>query len=199
MSGNTPGNRNGCSTSPHRGRGRMTTAHDASGSATPVRRPPVRCSTMVRSGVAHTFNVFVRTIGTWWPAQPFSAGGERVRDVTIERFVGGRIYETWDDGSCVEWGQVLTWQPPTRFAMTWNGTPRVTEVELTFNQLGQNLTRVTVEHRGWERLTDEQLSEDCALPGGYNSGAYASGWKRILAALAHAAAMNLEERRANGN
>ena len=29
-----------------------------------------------------------------------------------------------------------------------------------------------MDHRGWEALTDEQLAEDCALPGGYTSGAY---------------------------
>jgi hypothetical protein len=40
---------------------------------------------------------------------------------------------------------------------------------------------VTVEHCGWEALTDEQLSKDCALPGGYASGAYSFGWERILA------------------
>ncbi len=30
------------------------------------------------------------------------------------------------------------------------------------------LTRVAVEHRGWERLTAEELARDCALPGGYD-------------------------------
>jgi len=50
--------------------------------------------------------------------------------------------------------------------MTWTGTPAPTEAEFTFAALGPALTRVTVEHRGWETLTDEQLAEDCALPGG---------------------------------
>jgi hypothetical protein len=53
--------------------------------------------------------------------------------------------------------------------------------------LGPELTRVAVEHRGWDNLTDEQLGEDCALPGGYRSGAYATGWARILACLVTAA------------
>jgi hypothetical protein len=41
-----------------------------------------------------------------------------------------------------------------------------------------------VEHRGWEALTDEQLAEDCALPGGYASGAYLTGWERVLHSFA---------------
>ena len=38
---------------------------------TAVRRPPVRQSITVRSDPGHTFEVFVRTIGAWWPAIPF--------------------------------------------------------------------------------------------------------------------------------
>ncbi len=68
--------------------------------------------------------------------------------------------------------------------MTWTFTPAPTEVEFTFAVLGPALTRVTVEHRGWEALTDQQLAEDCALPGGYRSGAYSAGWARILECLA---------------
>ena len=52
--------------------------------------------------------------------------------------------------------------------------------EFSFAALGPALTRVTVEHRGWEAMTDEQLAQDCALPGGYSSGAYSAGWTRIL-------------------
>ena len=85
-------------------------------------------------------------------------GRDRVRDVTFERRQGGRVYETWQDGTEVEWGRVLTWTPPERFVMTWNMTSVATEVELTFAELGLQLTRVAVEHRGWERLTGEELA-----------------------------------------
>jgi uncharacterized protein YndB with AHSA1/START domain len=157
------------------------------GTVTALRRPSVRQSVLVRSDRQHTFDTFVATIGTWWPVNPFSAGKDRVRDVTFERRPGGRIYETWEDGTQVDWGEVLAWEPPARFVMTWNMTSVVTQVELTFAELGPALTRVTVEHRGWERLTEEQLAEDCALPGGYTGGAYREGWARILGLLASAA------------
>ena len=155
---------------------------------TTLRRPPVRQSTLVRSDIGHTFDVFVRAIGSWWPADPFSAGRHRVRDIAIEPGEGGRVYETWDDGTEVDWGTLLAWQPPERFTMTWACTPAATEVEFTFAALGPALTRVTVEHRGWEALTEDQLAADCALPGGYSSGAYSRGWETILGCLAGAVA-----------
>jgi uncharacterized protein YndB with AHSA1/START domain len=156
------------------------------GTVTTLRRPPVRQSTVVRSDVRHTFDVFVRTIGTWWPVDPFSAGKDLIRDIVIEQRTGGRVYEAWADGTEVDWGELLAWEPPARFVMTWNLTPVPTEVELSFVALGPALTRVTVEHRGWEALTDEQLAENCALPGGYAGGSYSAGWTQILSRLAAA-------------
>ena len=97
--------------------------------------PPGRQSTLVRSDVRHTFDTFVRTIGVWWPVSPFSAGQDRVRDVTIDQHPGGRVYETWDDGTEVDWGELLAWEPPARFVMTWAMTPVPTEVELSFAAL----------------------------------------------------------------
>jgi hypothetical protein len=155
---------------------------------TALRRPPVRQSSVVRASTQRTFDTFVTTIGAWWPIQPFSAGKDRVRDITIEQRPGGRVYETWDDGTEVDWGTLTAWEPCRRFVMTWTGTPAPTEVEFTFAALGPALTRVSVEHRGWEALTDEQLAEDCALPGGYCSGAYSAGWATILERFASAMA-----------
>lgn len=159
-----------------------------------MHRRPVRQSTLVRSDAAHTFEVFVATIGVWWPVRPFSAGGDRVRDVTVEPRQTGRVYETWDDGTTVDWGRLLVWEPPHRFVMTWSSTPAPTEVELTFTVLGPALTRVAVEHRGWEALSDAQLTEDCAMPGGYASGAYSQGWTHILGCLATAVETALSTR-----
>ncbi len=73
---------------------------------------------MVRRDARHTFDAFVATMGAWWPVQPFSAGKDRVRDVVVERRHGGRVYETWDDGTEVDWGTLTAWEPPARFVMT---------------------------------------------------------------------------------
>jgi hypothetical protein len=162
----------------------MTSIDDTAGTLLPLRRPPVRESTLVRSDIDHTFDVFVRTIHLWWPLQPMSFGRERVRDVTFETRVGGRVYETWDDGTTVDWGELSVWEPPERFVMSWLNTPAPTEVEFTFRAEGPALTRVEVEHRGWEALTAAQRGEDCAEPGGYTSGAYTRGWSMILERMA---------------
>ena len=165
----------------------MTAPAEPAATAAPLRTPPVRHATTVRSDLEHTFHTFVATIGAWWPVTPFSRGGDRVRDVTIERHEGGRVYETWDDGTESDWGRILAWDPPHRFVMTWEYTPVPTEVELSFRALGPALTRVSVEHRGWEALTPEQLAEDCAMPGGYSTGSYSIGWVTILGRFADAA------------
>lgn len=164
-----------------------TTPRAEAGTVTPLRRPPIRQSTMVRSSREHTFDVFVSTIGQWWPLQPYSAGKERVRTVHVEPRVEGRVYEQWDDGTECDWGRLLAWEPPARLVMTWDMTPAPTEVELTFTVLGPALTRVAVEHRGWEALSDAQLGEDCARPGGYAGGAFVRGWEEILGRLTAAA------------
>ena len=142
---------------------------------TDLAHPPIRQTTVVRSDVAHTFDVFVRRIGEWWPTRPHSLGQEKVVGVTVEEFVSGRVFETWADGKEVEWGRVTGWEPPARFAMTWEITPVATEVELRFRALGPALTRVELEHSGWERLSEEQYRTLTAVEGGYPSG-----WTRVL-------------------
>ena len=148
-----------------------------------IDRAPIEQSTMVRSGVEHTFGVFVREIGRWWPTQPFSQGGERVTHVVFEEAVGGRVYEVWDDGSEQTWGHVLVWEPPTRFRITWELLPEVTEVEVQFRGLSPGLTRVELVHSGWDRLTHEQIAAATQLLGGYTAG-----WQHILATFAATAA-----------
>ncbi len=151
---------------------------ERSGSVRPLQRPPIRQSVLVHSDLSHTFGTFVRTIAHWWPVAMYSSGKEKVRDVLVEEHLGGRISEIWEDGTVVIWGEILRWEPPHRFLMTWTRTPVPTEVEFTFSALGPALTRVTVEHRGWETLSEAQWDQVCPRPGGY-----IAGWEHILGAL----------------
>jgi hypothetical protein len=152
--------------------------------------PPIRRSVLVRSDRDHVFEVFVREIGQWWPTSSHSLGAAEVVAVTVERHAGGRVFETGADGTECAWGKVLVWEPPDRFAMTWestryeHGTGRVrlspegavTEVELRFLALGPALTRVELEHRGWDRLSPDLARR--------YPGSYTEGWTLILERLA---------------
>lgn len=149
---------------------------------TPMQRPPIRQSTVVRSSAAHTFDVFVHTLDQWWPLRTHSRGAEQVVGVTFEERTGGRVYETWRDGQTRTWGTLLAWEPPSRFVLTWDILePAVTEVELTFREIGPSLTRVQVEHRGWDKLTDEQVADL-----GKRRESYDVGWAMILRRFADA-------------
>lgn len=141
---------------------------------------PVEQSITVRSGVEHTFDVFVRRLDEWWPTGTHSLGLERVRRVVFEEQVGGRVYEVWDDGTEDTWGTVLVFDRPHRFRITWD-IASGTEVEVTFRALGPALTRVELEHSGWERLTVDQLAAAT------RRGSYHEGWTKILALFVDAA------------
>ncbi len=155
-----------------------------SGEVLEFARPPVRQSTTVGAARDHTFGVFVDRLAEWWPLDPFSVGGSgRVARVEIDARVGGEVVEVWHDGTTHAWGTLLSWDPPGGLTMTWNITGKPTEVELRFVALGDATTRVDVEHRGWERLSPEELVAACALPGGYAGGAFDEGWATILRGL----------------
>jgi hypothetical protein len=142
---------------------------------------------MVRSSVEHTFEVFVDKLDQWWPLRTHSQGKERVASVTVERRAGGRVYETWHDGETRTWGTLLAWDPPQRFVLTWDIiAPRVTEVELTFRELAPSLTRVEVEHRGWEKLSDTDLELI-----GEKRESYDGGWAMILRLFSEAASTHM--------
>jgi len=146
----------------------------------PFDRPPVVLSIDVATSRMRAFDVFVQDLGSWWPTHTFALAPGQVRTVTVDSTVGGSVTETRTDGTTAEWGRVLAWDPPDHFAMTWNQTGTPTEVRLSFRELSATATVVTLEHLGWERLTEAELARACALPGGYLGGAFRSGWERIL-------------------
>jgi len=98
----------------------------------------------------------------------------------------GLVYGVWEDGTTAEWGRIIDWDPPARFSMTWNATGTPTIVELEFRSVGSARTEVLLEHRGWEALSERELGEDCALPGGYLGGSFTAGWTAILSAFEQA-------------
>ena len=73
----------------------------------------------------------------------------------FEPGVGGRLVESYEDGSEFAVGEIAVWEPGRRITMSWrisNFAPgEETEVEVCF-EATSNGTEVLVVHRGWDGL-----------------------------------------------
>ena len=117
---------------------------------------PIRRSLIVRCSPDAAFRLFTEGMDSWWPLESHSIWEQEAETVVFEPGPGGRIYERKRDGTIGTWGQVTVWKPPTRFVCLWRPeswpeTP--TELEVRFEAVAEG-TRVSLEHRGWERLGD---------------------------------------------
>jgi uncharacterized protein YndB with AHSA1/START domain len=121
--------------------------------------PAVRRGITVNAPAKRAFDVFTRSMVTWWPA-PNHIGETDPAAIVIEEREGGRWYERGSDDKECDWGRVLAWEPPHRLVLAWhlNGAwefdadpSHASEVEITFTAEGPDRTRVDLEHRGFER------------------------------------------------
>jgi uncharacterized protein YndB with AHSA1/START domain len=121
---------------------------------------PIRLDFEVDCPPDHAFHVWTARIASWWPAD-HTASGEAGLRVSLEPRVGGRIYERTRDGTEHDWGHVTAWEPPSRLVYRWHlkrDRSDATEVEIRFLPVGDDRTRVEIEHRDWERLGADGLS-----------------------------------------
>lgn len=130
---------------------------------------PIRQTLIVEADQERTFLTFVRQLAAWWPIGTRALTSSEIRDVRVEEQFGGRIYEIHLDGTESDWGRVTLWKPPEAFSFTWEVTPcpESTEVGLEFQRLGPALTRVVVEHHGWERLGTALIDRYPRFAGGW--------------------------------
>ena len=127
-------------------------------------------SVTVNATLERAFKVFTEQISSWWPLATHSYGGEKATTAVFEGREGGRVYERQEDGTKADWAKVTGWEPPHRFVLEWKVTP--SEVEVRFSYESDGVTRVDLEHRGWERpgdVTDGRIGEN-----------YVLGWDRVL-------------------
>ncbi|HYD89384.1 MAG TPA: hypothetical protein VEA80_18035 [Vitreimonas sp.] len=138
---------------------------------TVVEVSPIVKSIDVRRSAREAFRVFTEEISAWWPMHTHNRGvaakGEIAVRVTVEPRVGGRIYETLQDGRDLEWGVVKAFEPGALFAMEWSlGRPQSTDVSVRFEPLDADSCRVTLTHENWERMGEEADK----LRNAYNNG-----------------------------
>jgi len=124
---------------------------------------PINLSFEVDCPVERAFAVWTGGIAQWWPAD-HTVSGESDLTVVLEGRPGGRIFERRASGIEHDWGAVTIWEPPSRLGYTWHlnrDRSDATDVEIRFVAQGDRVTRVEIEHRGWERLgTDAESWRD---------------------------------------
>ena len=126
----------------------------------PVSTDRIQATTVVALDPVVAFEVFTDEIDAWWRRGPrFRWLTEAEGTLRFEGGEGGRLVEIRDDatGEGFEVGRVLVWKPAERLvfelrARSFEPDQR-TEVEIVFEAEGEG-TRVTVEHRGWDRLPE---------------------------------------------
>jgi uncharacterized protein YndB with AHSA1/START domain len=121
--------------------------------------PPVVKAVTLRATPARAFALFADDFARWWPLAQFHASPDPV-SCTIERRVGGRVFERAADGRETAWGTVLAYDPPHRLAFSWilglsAGQEQLVDIRFMPQDRG---TRVELTHSGWEKLGDGAAS-----------------------------------------
>jgi Activator of Hsp90 ATPase homolog 1-like protein/DinB superfamily len=116
--------------------------------------PPVLAAVHVKRPPEVAFRTFTERIGDWWPLATHGCFGDKAAGLS---FVAGQLVERSVDGDTIVWGEVVRWEPPARFAVTWHpgradGVHTLVEVEFRPDEDG---TRVELAHAGWEIYGDE--------------------------------------------
>ena len=122
-----------------------------------------RVSVRVGVGCEAAFDAFTTDLAAWWRPHPLFATSPRAPGVLalVKPGPDGRLVETLADGRSFEVGRVLAWEPPKRLLLGWRpvtlAPDQATEIEVRFEAVGDQ-TRVSVSHRGWERVPEGHVA-----------------------------------------
>jgi len=142
---------------------------------------PLRITLDLSCSPRHAFELWTTRTSMWWPPSHTVSGRADVT-IVIEPRVGGRIYERTPNGDEHDWGQVTDWDPPTRITYLWHlrqDRADASEVDITFTPAHTTGTRMTIEHRGWDRL---------GARGAHQHELNRRGWDTLLPHFRNAAA-----------
>lgn len=79
--------------------------------ATPAQIAEVIVEVEIEASPEKVWHELTEGIGAWWPAEFYAGGEEGKRSYHLEATPGGRMYEAWDGGGGLLWGQVATIDP----------------------------------------------------------------------------------------
>jgi uncharacterized protein YciI/uncharacterized protein YndB with AHSA1/START domain len=121
----------------------------------------VKKQIVVETSQHRAFRAFTDGIDRWWPRE-HHIGASPLERMIVEPRAGGRWYSICKDGSEVDIGKVVAWEPPQRLVLTWQITAQwqydpafSTEIEIQFLVENPRRTRVELEHRNLERYGAE--------------------------------------------
>ncbi len=147
-------------------------------------------SVRVAADPQDAFDVFTRDIALWW--QPSPLFRFTPRDGGVLRFEpGGRFIETLPGGKVFVIGRVSVWEPGRRLVFGWRqatfAKDQDTQVEVRFEAVGNDETRITVEHRGWDSVPPRHVARHTMSDITFlrRHGEY---WQALLAEMAKRAA-----------
>jgi hypothetical protein len=142
---------------------------------------PVKKTVTVQATQEEAFRVFTEGFDTWWP-RDHHIGSSPMKKAVIEGHVGGRLYSEQVDGTDCPWGSVTAWEPPNRFVFAWRinaawkfepDMAKTSEVEVRFSPEADGRTRVELEHRHFDRMSEGAEAMRSAVDG-------AMGWGGLL-------------------
>jgi len=139
----------------------------------------------VRASAERAFDKFTDEIGAWWrPNMLFAFTVGKSGRLSMERGAGGRLVETYPDGTEFEIGRIKAWERPTRLVLSWRhasfAADQETELHVRFDSVGDE-TRVTVEHYGWDTIPQPHAARH-GFPLHDFQQRLAEWWQSLLAA-----------------
>jgi uncharacterized protein YndB with AHSA1/START domain len=141
-------------------------------------------SVRVKASPARAFEIFTRDTALWWAPNALHRFAPRSPGtLAFEPHQGERFTETLANGTVFEIGRIRVWEPGERLVFGWRQATfqpgQETEVEVTFETVGAE-TRVTVVHRGWDRLPDEHVARH-GFPDAIFLRRHGEWWQVLLA------------------
>ena len=126
---------------------------------------PISKQVVVAASQETAFKVFTANMDSWWP-RTHHIGNAPMVEFIVEPGAGGRWYSKHEDGSEVNVGKVIKWDPFESLILNWQidgnfkcNPDLITEVEVQFIPLDAKTTKVLLEHRNLERLGEGKAVE----------------------------------------